>query len=84
MGEEFVMLAKVDAGSWRLAPPVAAATPQGAPAFSVTVAPVAGTEGKHGTSFVVTVPPNAGAQAAVAGPTPEAGGRLALAAPAAK
>ncbi len=68
------------------AAPVAAATPQGSPAFAVTVAPVPGTPGKTETAFVVTVTPNPGvnvsAQSAVGDPVPRGGGgTLALAAP---
>ena len=79
-------------GSWRhrtttsenTTPPVAAVTPQGAPAFAVTVTPVPGVPGKTETSFVVTMTPNPAAKpvdAAVNDPVPRPPGPLALAAP---
>lgn len=82
-------------GSWRNrtsaietnAPPIAAATPQGAPAFAVTVTPVPGAAGKTETAFVVTVTPNPGAspnEAAVQEPVPRAPSPLAMASPTAK
>ncbi len=82
-------------GSWRNkaamienpAPKVAAVTPQGAPAFAVTVTPVPGIPGKTETSFVVSVTPNPSAQpvaTAATDPVPGAPGPLALASPTAK
>lgn len=76
-------------GSWRnrtsaaesTAPPVAAVTPQGAPAFAVTVTPV---PGKTETAFVVTLTANPSAKpagTAVNDPVPRAPGPLALATP---
>jgi light-harvesting protein B-800-850 alpha chain len=41
-------------------PSVAAVTPNGQPAFVLSIAPVAGTPGKTDTSFVVTVSPSSG------------------------
>jgi hypothetical protein len=81
-------------GSWRnkaamidTSPKVAAVTPQGAPAFAVTVTPVPGVPGKTETSFVVSVTPNPSvppATTAATEPVAHAPGPLALAAPAAK
>ncbi|HKM61824.1 MAG TPA: light-harvesting protein [Acidisphaera sp.] len=61
--------------------PVASVTPQGSPAFAITVSPVPGTPGKTDTAYVVTVTPT-GAQAAADHSASD--GRLALAAPADK
>jgi light-harvesting protein B-800-850 alpha chain len=77
-------------GSWRnkvssidsTTPPVAQATPQGAPAFAVTVTPV---PGKTETAFIVSVTPNPAAkpvEAAVKDPVAHAPSPLALATPA--
>ena len=57
--------------------PVASVTPQGQPAFAITVTPVPGTAGKTDTAFVVRVAPTGSDQ-------PTRDGRLALAAPADK
>ncbi len=62
--------------------PVASITPQGSPAFAITVSPVPGTPGKTDTAFAVTVTPAGSAQAAADQPASD--GRLALAAPADK
>jgi light-harvesting protein B-800-850 alpha chain len=78
-------------GSWRnktasietTAPKVAAVTPQGTPAFAVTVTPVPGVPGKTETSFVVSVTPNPTVTAATE-PVPRPPGTLALATPSAK
>jgi light-harvesting protein B-800-850 alpha chain len=75
-------------GSWRnrtsaiesTAPPVASVTPQGQPAFAVTVTPVPAGPGKTETAFVVTVTPNPGVQ----DPVPRAPSPLAMATPTAK
>jgi len=78
-------------GSWRNktaalespAPKVAAVTPQGTPAFAVTVTPVPGVPGKTETSFVVSVTPNPTVAAATEA-VPGTPGPLALATPSSK
>jgi light-harvesting protein B-800-850 alpha chain len=78
-------------GSWRNktaaiespAPKVAAVTPQGTPAFAVTVTPVPGVPGKTETSFVVSVTPNPTVTAASEA-VPATPGPLARATPSSK
>jgi light-harvesting protein B-800-850 alpha chain len=59
---------------------VASVAPQAAPAFVLSIAPVAGTPGKTESSFVVTVAPNPAATTASSGAVPPAGKTVALAA----
>ncbi len=79
-------------GSWRnkvsaietKAPPVASVTPQGSPAFAVTITPVPGVPGKTETAFVVSVTPQPSAapiEAAVKDPVASVPSPLALASP---
>jgi len=80
------------AGSWRNktsmidtpSPKVASVTPQGQPAFSVTVTPVPAGPGKTETAFVVSVTPNPGTPNPGATPAQPAPSVLAMATPAAK
>jgi light-harvesting protein B-800-850 alpha chain len=75
--------AKTQTSENRAPTPAAVVTPQGSPAFAITVAPVAPAPGKTETAFVVTVTPTPAVTQAVATPPPErtGGSTLALAKP---
>ncbi len=64
------------------AAPAVAMAPQGSGAFSLTVSPVAATNGSGATSFVVTVAPQSAEQTAAASVPKRTEGYLALARPA--